>query len=298
MPDVIRSVLPFLILGLAHSAAAAQEPPPPADDSEILVSGIRDVEREIGEFVGALTEAPVRGQLSRFETRSVCPLAVGVSGAQKEAVQSRMRRVAEAAGIRVGGAGCIANVVVIVTGDKRAFIEALARRYPHYFGEMPDREIRGLARAPGRAAAWQVPGPPLDADGAEMSDTSDVYLNRTVRPPSRITAGARPHFAAAVVVVERGALAGLTTTQLADYAAMRAFARTDPSRLADSAAPTILKILDAPMGSEVPITMTQWDLGFLRALYAAPDNLYAPNQRSAIRRRLEDELQPAGERRN
>jgi hypothetical protein len=294
---MIRRLIPCVALGLAHAAAAAQDPPQPADNSEILVSGIREMEREIEDFVGALTEAPVRGQLSRFETRAVCPLAVGISAADKQAVASRMRRVAEAAGIWVGGATCIPNVVVIVTSDKRAFIEALARRYPYYFGDMPDREVRALANGPGRAAAWQVPGPPLDADGAEMSDTNDVYVNRTSRRGSRITAGARPHFAAAVVVVERGALVGLTTTQLADYAAMRAFARTDPSRLAESAAPTILKILDAPMGSEVPITMTQWDLGFLRGLYASPENLYAPSQRSAIRRRLENELQP-GESRN
>ena len=74
----------------------------------------------------------------------------------------------------------------------------------------------------------------------------------------------RPHFIAAVVVVELDALGGLTVTQLADYAAMRAFARTDPRRLKGTGAPTILSAIEAPMNSPVPLTLTEWDLAFLQ----------------------------------
>ena len=70
---------------------------------------------------------------------------------------------------------------------------------------------------------------------------------------------------ASLVVIQLDALRGLTTTQLADYAAMRVFARTQPSRLQRSTAPTILNIIDTPMNAQVPLTLTQWDLGFLRA---------------------------------
>ena len=48
--------------------------------------------------------------------------------------------------------------------------------------------------------------------------------------------------------------------------------------------------LDTPMGSAVPLTLTRWDLGFLRGLYAAPANLTAASDRSAIRRTVEAEL--------
>lgn len=91
------------------------------------------------------------------------------------------------------------------------------------------------------------------------------------------------------------ALAGLTLVQLANYAAMRAFARTDPARLAQSAAPTILHVLDAPIGSAVPVTLTQWDLSFLRALYASSANNYATRQRSEMRRLVRDDLERAQE---
>ena len=88
---------------------------------------------------------------------------------------------------------------------------------------------------------------------------------------------ARPQFGAAVVVVEGSALAGLTLTQLGDYAAMRAYSGADPARL-PSSAPTILRVVDAPLGSEVPVTMTNWDFSFLRGLYAGDWNLFKAAQ--------------------
>ena len=271
------------------AAAAAQEQPPEEEGPGIVVTGTRDLDRQVRDFVGALAQTSTGGKLSRFES-SICPTAVGVSPQQKDAIAKRIRRIAEATGIAVGSADCTPNVLVIVTSEKKAFIEALAKHHGYYFGELSKREIRRLAEEPGPAAAWQVAGAMLTADGVELPTSKDGgAVNRTTRVDSRISSGARPQFAAAAVVVEMKALDGLTTTQLADYAAMRAFTRTDPSRLAGSA-PTILKVLDAPMGSEVPITMTPWDLAFLKSLYSAPKNLTAAAQRAQIGRQLKEEL--------
>jgi hypothetical protein len=66
-------------------------------------------------------------------------------------------------------------------------------------------------------------------------------------------------FRKSVLVIQSDALAGLTPTQLADYAAMRSLIRTDPKKLRASSPGTILNILDAPMGASVPITLTEWD---------------------------------------
>lgn len=51
------------------------------------------------------------------------------------------------------------------------------------------------------------------------------------------------------------------------------------------------------MGAEVPITMTQWDLGFLRGLYASTESLRTPAQRTEIRRRLLRDLGRSAETR-
>jgi hypothetical protein len=78
---------------------------------------------------------------------------------------------------------------------------------------------------------------------------------------------------------------------LADYAAMRLFARLNPAKLPAPSPPTILSVLEAPMGSEVPITMTEWDVGLLRGLYASSSNLRASGQRSQISQQVIKELE-------
>ena len=82
-------------------------------------------------------------------------------------------------------------------------------------------------------------------------------------------------------------------TVLADYVAMRALVRTDPKRLRTSSADTILSVIEAPMGSAVPLTLTAWDLSFLRAFYASGKNNYAEYQRSEMQRLMKRELDQA-----
>ena len=276
-----------LSLTVQGNTASAQRP---ADPDEIVVEGVRDPAREVEQFVSALTEAPIRGQISRFDW-AVCPAAVGLPDAQNAAIVDRMRRVATAAGIKTAPAPCQPNALVLVTSDKREMIERLHESYPDYFEGHTRDDVAGLARQPGPAAAWHVEGR-LDRNGVPLArdGLTGQYKLESSDTPSRLTPNSRPHFVASVVVVELDALAGLTPTQLADYAAMRAFARSDPERLKNSAAPTILSILDAPIGSAVPITMTEWDLGFLKALYSSKENRYASQQRGEIRSRLKDEM--------
>ena len=291
----MRKILNSLALGAAFalaSPAAAQEKAA-AESPEIVVTGTRDMDGQVREFVGALTIAP-SGQLSRFE-RSICPAAVGVSPSHAQALAARIRRIAQAANIAVGKNKCTPNVLLVVTNEKGVFIEALLKKHPEFFGALSAKDVRKLARAPGPAAVWHVEGPQLDADGEELAEGRDGgAINRTTRAGSRMTAPARPQFAAAAVVVEARALEGLTTTQLADYAAVRALARSDPSKLPGTA-PTIVKVLETPMGEEVPITLTEWDLALLRSLYQAPPNVSAAAQRSGIRRGVKAQLEERGE---
>ena len=76
---------------------------------------------------------------------------------------------------------------------------------------------------------------------------------RTTRGASRLTDMAHSEYIGSILVVEAHAIENLTTTQLADYAAMRTFTGADPARLADRGLSTILTMIDAPMGIEVPI---------------------------------------------
>ena len=290
MTRPLRALLLFAALAVTAGAAAAQDAQAPGDQS-IIVTGRKVTKQEIKDFVRDLTPVSSAIQISRFE-RAVCPAAFGLPPAQAQAVANRMRRVAKSIGLAVGGDHCAPNVVVIVASDKRALIEQLAKQRPDYLGDIPNRRIAELGRQPGPAAAWQIAGPEVNADGMEINtDLNDAApTNRTITPPSRLTIAARPQFDAAVVVVERAALAGLTTTQLADYAAMRAYAGADPARIRDPGAPTILRILDAPMGSAVPVTMTSWDFAFLNSFYAGRRDVTTAAQRSAIGKKMTDDL--------
>jgi hypothetical protein len=288
------SLLPFLAIAGALAADVQQDSSPAASaPGEIVVEGVRDQDKQIGDFVDALTKAPFMGQLSRFDWR-VCPAAVGLSEVQNKAAAERMRKVAAAAGIPVGEADCRPNVLLLVARDKRAMIEGLKSKYPVYFEGMSSDEFKRMVRDPGPAAAWHVEGR-LDADGVEVSRDGlyDYYVVERTDLASRLTTASRPHFLASIVVVDLDALGGLTVTQLADYAAMRAFARTDPARLGKTQAPTILTILDAPANSMVPITMTQWDFAFLKALYGTSPNRTAKSQRNEMKDLVRKELEDA-----
>lgn len=288
--------IPLLAALLLPSAAMAQTVPPPqaapgAKQSEIVVTAKRTTDDEIADFVDAFTPGPPRGQLARFEF-AVCPMASGVDAAQKAALADRIRAVARAARVPVGKAGCKPNILVIVTPDKKALILALQHKDLDYFGDLRPREVRALADSPDPAVAWHIRGPLLGADGRalDVDPGGGFYVNRTTNQGSRIAFATRPQFAAAIVVIDSHALEGLSVNQVADYAAMRTLIQTDPSRLGTSSAPTILKVLGAPMGSPVPVTLTEWDLGVLSSFYAADPNLTAASQRSLMRKGLKKEV--------
>jgi hypothetical protein len=286
----IKLIVSLMLAGVAAAANAQPANPQPNGSEAIVVEGIRDREQTIRDFVGALTPAPIGGQLSRFDW-AVCPAAVGLGGAQDAAVVERMRKVAQAAGVRTAKPGCKPNALLFVTRDKTALIEGLHRQYPAYFSQMSRSDVHRLAKSKGPAAAWQVEGL-LSADGIPVKRdiVTGQYIYEATDVPSRIRPSTRPNFVASILVVEAGALKGLTLTQLADYAAMRTLARTDPKELKTVAAPSILTVLEAPMNSAIPITLTQWDLSFLKALYSSDPNSHATSQRGEMRRLISKEL--------
>ena len=282
----LRSAL-FIGALFAGQAAAAQTA---SESAPIVVEGVADSQKQIDRFIKELTPAPIKGQLSRFETK-VCPLSVGLAPERNALVVDRMRHVAAAAGIPVAEPDCRPNIVVIVTNDKATLIERLLRKRSYMF---PDSwsmaTIHALERDPAPAAAWAIEGV-TSAEGQPLNYGTEVAVNRTTRAVSRLTPAVRHYFAGAVVVVQANALEGLTTTQLADYAAMRTFVHTDPKLLDASTPGTILTLLDTPMGQAVPLTLTAWDLAFLKSFYQTRPAAWAEYQRAQMRGLMKKELE-------
>lgn len=283
----IASLLAAVGLLLPVQASAAQTVSDSRD--EVIVTGIRDREKQIGAFVDALTNVSRSDQISRFDW-AVCPAVLGLSDVQNDTIAQRLRTVAHGVGIRTAGVGCRPNVLVLITANKRELIEALAKQKPEFFDGISDKRIDALAKHKG-PAAWHIEGR-LDSDGKQIGKNliNDHYVVEMTEVPSRLRASTRPHFIASILVVELESLRGLSLTQLADYAAMRTFARTDPDRLQGSPAPSILKMFDMPENSPLPITMTDWDFNFLKGLYSADPDAYANRQKSAIRGKMRDKV--------
>lgn len=72
---------------------------------------------------------------------------------------------------------------------------------------------------------------------------------------------------------------------------MRTFAQIDRARLKGTIAPTILTVLEAPMDSEVPASLTEWDLAYLRGLYATDPFHGARTQWAEIGRSVNNDLE-------
>ena len=307
-PAVLLALLPvpaaraagrsLLIIAMLQSLpAAAQSKDEPATKSEDIVvvgSDERDRDKQILHFVRGMTPAPGTRSLARFDTEKLCPQAVGLAPQYDKAITDRMRRVAAAARINVAREGCrYPNALVVFANDKAAMIAALHGRYPWLFRDSHGDPLT-LGKEEGPAVAWHVNGL-VTQDGVPLaSDGTGIRTVRTTTPGSRLRVMVRPVYLMSIVVVERRGVEGLTATQIADYAAMRAFTDASPAGARETGAPTILTVLDAPMGSETPSSMTRWDLSFLRGLYKSPASSYSNAQRGSIysymRRQLNKEL--------
>lgn len=208
---------------------------------------------------------------SRFDI-PVCPSALGLAEGQGALVVERMRRVASAVGVPLAEPGCKPNVLVMVAADKRTFLDQQWRDHPYLFPQdWNAARVHELERDPAPTAAWTI-DELRSADGGPLDYSSEVAVNRTTRTPSRITPGARRYLTAAALVIQADALRGLTTTQIADYAAMRTFVRTDLSSAQGATSGTILGLLDTPIGQPAPVTLTERDLALLKSVYGRNPN--------------------------
>lgn len=244
----MRLRLPLFVSALAIAVPAAAAPPPPPP---------------------------------RFHV-PVCPAVFGLAAQQAAFVTQRMRSIGATAGVPLAGEPCKPNAIVIVTKDKAALIKALQQQHPDYFPiEWNAGKIRALENDPAPAVAWQFEGlmtpdnlriaentmpgilDPVDP-GALVASTAP-----TTAPASRLRPALKHDVMTSVLVVQSGALAGLTATQFADYAAMRTFARADPATSSAPATGTIVKVLDAPMGTAVPQSITPADLQYLKGYYGS-----------------------------
>ena len=290
----LASAIPAAAVAQQQPAAATAQPSA-ADPSEIVVLGDPAVrERQIRVFVDALEDVPGTDPLGRFDRTDLCPAAVGLSEAQNAAIAARMRQIAAAVPLPLAAPDCRPNVLVLIAPNKEEMIRALRERHPIYFRNGFNQVIE-IPRERGPATAWHLSAR-VDRSGQPLGYDEEMGVEIVSTPvaPSRTSMTVRPIFLAAVVVIEARSVAGLTTTQVGDYAAMRAYAPIRPRGLPRNSN-SVLTVLEAPENALIPASITEWDLAYLRGLYATPPHQSAQRQRADIRRAMTRDLEQGGQ---
>ena len=295
--------LSLLIAAAIGTPAIADDAPSPIQGDDIVVEGTANSRKQVDNFVKELTPAPIGAQLGRF-VAPVCPRVLGMSKGENAMVEGRMRRVAAAIGAPVAPADCITNIYVLVGPEKRETIRGVRKQFPSLVAGVPQSVLKRLEAAEGPVAAWQLVGL-IGSDGTPVrrvrtsTDQEPVQFVSSVGGASRISRIARPEFLGSILVVEARSLRGVDTRQLADYAIMRTMAPTDTTHRAALPARSIIQLFDpGTVPESAPMSVTQWDFAFLKALYASSNQVAASQQRNEIGRKMAEELAnvPADER--
>jgi hypothetical protein len=287
----MRASILALLAGtlLPFSATAQQTAPAPPQASStpaagpaadpIIVTGRPLPSREqIRAVTRAISPAtPSTDPLARFHD-PVCLASLGLDRTTLERIGQRFAADAEQAGLKLAGDDCKPNIIVLFIDGVNTEVDALVQRKWWVFGDRTPAEIRTIVHERGPVRAWSN-SETRGRDG-ERIDTRGFLQ---IASASRIVAPIRKDMLAAVVVVERSALIGKTTHQIADYLAMRTLAGVRPPR--DGGAETILGLFASDARS-VPAEMTALDRGYLRGLYAAQANAFASSTQGQIVRTI------------
>jgi hypothetical protein len=265
-----------LSAGLAAPAVAQEEPVTRVDD--IVVIGNVPLREQIDIFVGEVTEPPEGRGPARWSRRGgVC---VGVANLRQDVAQAVADRVSDRArqlGLTVGEPGCRANVLIIATDDGQALARALVERSPNAF--RPDyagssktrRELDLFVETDRPIRWWHVSMPVISGQGipaVRMPGEDAPFIPGS----GRVRTAVRNVLLRAYVIVDLNQTEHLTLNQLADYAAMVAFAQIDPDAEVDQFS-TILNVLDDPGAVS---ELTDWDLAYLGAVYTGERNQRSP----------------------
>lgn len=279
----------ILGLGVIGAAPTLAQAVPPAENDEILVTGIREEEKVIDSYLKDLSVVDPQSPMARYEPNQYCPKVLGLSAKSNSEIALRMHQVAQAAGVRPAQPGCRTSALVIFADDHAAMQKAFRKEHPEYFQELSGETIKYQGNGT-NVLSWKLIGR-LDKNLNPVGvDENGIQMVEVGVTSSRLQTATRPVVAMSVLLIKRNAVAGLTTRQIADYALMRTLSDTEPAKLAATAAPTIMRVIDAPQGAETPLSLTAWDLAYVKGRYASDEWNRGTTQLAKIRATMRQEL--------
>ena len=308
-----RGWIVLVVLVLGGPAMAQNASKPPASPTEnITVTGIKDVEKAVTDFVGAMTvPTKMTGKLARWRAR-VCPITAGLRPEAVKFVTKRVKEIAALVGAPVDDRDtCRPNIEIVFTTTPQALLDTIFIKYPYLLGDHDNSaQATKLATVTRPIQSWyttatddlrgnvQVDGvktggvtmdmpfvPGGGGGGIQTSATGMVSMNMpdarvTNVTGGRLSDGVSSDFHHVAVVAEPAKLLNYEIGTLADYIALLALSQTP---LPDHCLglPTILNLL-LPGCIAPPKALTSVDLAYLRGLYKMTPTANVHGQRDEM----------------
>ncbi len=261
-----------------------------ADPDAIVVTGKTEAPpAEVRKQAQSITQSGPRynSVLAQFQDK-VCPGVIGLPLELAEIMVGRIRRNAEVVGLGTAPDGkCQPNIIVAFVANGQQLIKEIAKREPTTFRNIDHADLTAMIRDDGPVHAWvstvvrSRQGDELQGDN--KGDLTKIPVLNVAQSQSHIFLAARLDITNSVILIVYPKIDGMSVVQLADYATMRAFARTRPVA-GDAAASTILSMFDGDAAK--PRELTDFDLAYLRSIYGGIPNLNAASKLARINREL------------
>ncbi|MFC5345349.1 hypothetical protein ACETK8_14190 [Brevundimonas staleyi] len=273
-------------LGLVALLAALQTAPAPSqpaqDESrvgDIVVNG-RPLDDLVNDFVSEISRPASRRGLARWHQR-VCVGVVNLPAAHAQYMADRISEVAAEVGLQPGEPGCSPRVIIIATDNGAALATSLVGGVGANFNlrtHQTDAGSRALRdfQASDRPVRWWHTSLPVDSETGRAA----IRLPGDDQPPtvnvfaaSRVNSQVRDDLIRVVIIIDVEKLGDSSFEQLTDYVALVSLAQID----ADAQTQGYDTIMNLFNGSGAPSGLTDWDLGYLQALYATHPQRINPN---------------------
>ena len=274
------------VLSIALMLAGAQAASPasgvqaaPQDESTTLstieVEGQRRTAYDAARaFTNEILVTPPRRGIARWRTTD--PICPGVVNMQRDVAQALADRIADRVielGLQAGEPGCKANMIIVGADDGAAMASSLIEARPRAYitgiaGTSLTYRALNIFRTSDAPVRWWMLTVPLDARTGEVTvrtpDSEDAPIRR-IDGAGRLRSQDINAIFQVMVVVDLNRIGTVDVGQLGDYIAMVTLAQVDAQ--ADVAGfETVLNLFQDPAGVS---GLTDWDLTYLRQLYAA-----------------------------
>ncbi|OYX57884.1 MAG: hypothetical protein B7Y86_05325 [Brevundimonas subvibrioides] len=269
----------LMLAGTQAASPAAGVQAAPQDESTTLstieVEGQRRTAYDAARaFTNEILVTPPRRGIARWRTTD--PICPGVVNMQRDVAQALADRIADRVielGLQAGEPGCKANMIIVGADDGAAMASSLIEARPRAYitgiaGTSLTYRALNIFRTSDAPVRWWMLTVPLDARTGEVTvrtpDSEDAPIRR-IDGAGRLRSQDINAIFQVMVVVDVNRIGTVDVGQLGDYIAMVALAQVDAQ--ADVAGfETVLNLFQDPAGVS---GLTDWDLTYLRQLYAA-----------------------------